>query len=231
MVEASSSPTAVHRSSRGMATASACTSTATAAESSRSRTPAAAEVQRWSSPWGVMRTPARAAAAATCGNEAAGSASQPNTSAWAKSAPVSFEARSTKPVRRLRSSAVVLNRVCNRSANGAMVVMRRPPSLAKVFYILSMPRVPSLCLLSLMRMAPHRRRPFSIQGHEQDHWWGGPGAGEHHTPEPGAFPHAEESPQLPQPFTRLRRTLFSIQGRGRSARALRALGMPPYPSS
>ena len=97
MVEASSSSTAVNRSSKGMATASACTSTATAAESSRSRKPAAAEVQRWSSPWGVMRTPARAAAAANCGSEAAGLASQPNTSAWAKSAPVSFEAAPRSP--------------------------------------------------------------------------------------------------------------------------------------
>ena len=161
IVEASSNSTAVNRSSRGMATVSARTSIATAAESSRSRKPAAAEVQRWSSPCGVMRTPARAAAAANCGNEAAGLASQPNTSAWAKSAPVSFEARSTKPVRRPRASAVVVNRVCNRSANGATVVMRRLPSLAKVCYILSMPRVPSLCLLSLMRMGMRARHPHA----------------------------------------------------------------------
>ena len=71
------------RASSGRATCSACTSTCTAAASRLSRKSVTAEVQRVVESLGVMLTPARAAAAASSGDAAAGLANQANTSACA----------------------------------------------------------------------------------------------------------------------------------------------------
>jgi len=125
MVELSSNSTALNRCRSGTATVSACTTVCTAAASRSSRNPAAALVQRWSSPCGLMATPAVAAACASSGSAASGWASKPNTIVCANTAPVSFDRRSTKPDRRPRSSATAVNNVRNRSPSCAIVVTRR----------------------------------------------------------------------------------------------------------
>jgi hypothetical protein len=99
-----------------------------------------------------MATPAVAAACASSGSAASGLASKPNTIVCANPAPVSFDRRSTKPDHRHRSSATVVNNVRSRSPSCAIVVTRRFLFASEVVYIPRMPKEPSLCFLTLMRM-------------------------------------------------------------------------------
>src|SRR5947209_15011581 len=100
-----------------------------------------------------MATPATAAAWASAASEACGLASQPNTSACTKAAPVSFERRCTKPVARAAAaSAVVVNRVCKVWASCGTVVIRRLLRCYKVVHILIVPKEPSYVFVTLMRI-------------------------------------------------------------------------------
>src|SRR5438105_8086600 len=107
-----------------------------------------------------MATPATAAAWASAASEACGLASQPNTSACTKAAPVSFERRCTKPVARAAASAVVVNRVCKVWASCGTVVIRRLLRCYKVVHILIVPKEPSYRFVTLMRKGTHHRYPL-----------------------------------------------------------------------
>ena len=107
---------------------------------------------RWSRPCGLMVTPTAAAACARASTVACGVASQPKTSACAKAAPVSLEARCTKPVLRASASAVVVTTSCSVWARSAIVVMGKLLCAHEVLYTLMMPkRLPS-SFLTLMRI-------------------------------------------------------------------------------
>ena len=151
-VEQSHRTTALKRCNRGMATGSAAITAWTAALSSPSKKAAPASPSRWSRPCGLIATPAAAAACANSPSEACGLASQPNTSAWANAAPVSFDWRCTKPVARARVSAVVVNSVCRVWARCGTVVIRRLLSLIEVHSPSMIPKEPSHSILTLMRM-------------------------------------------------------------------------------
>src|SRR5205085_9701872 len=101
---------------------------------------------------GLMATPATAAAWASAASEACGLASQPNTSAWTKAAPLSFERRCTKPVARAAASAVVVNTVCKVWASCGTVVIRRLLRCYKGSDILIVPKEPSYVFVTLMRI-------------------------------------------------------------------------------
>jgi hypothetical protein len=98
MVEESRSTTALNRSRRGMATGSAAMTVCPAALSNSSRKTAAPSVKRSSSACALIATPRAAATWVNPPSEICGFASQPKTSVWAKSAPLSLERRCTKPV-------------------------------------------------------------------------------------------------------------------------------------
>src|SRR5213080_731630 len=118
-----------------------------------------------------MATPATAAAWASAATEACGLASQPNTSAWTKAAPVSFERRCTKPVARAAASAVVVNTVCRVWASCGTVVIRRLLRRYKVSHILIVPKDLSDVFVTLMRKRERRRHPPRSDGPGSHEWW------------------------------------------------------------
>src|SRR5947209_6183851 len=111
-----------------------------------------------------MATPATAAAWASAATEACGLASQPNTSAWTKAAPVSFERRCTKPVARAAASAVVVNTVCRVWASCGTVVIRRLLRRYKVSHILIVPKDLSDVFVTLMRKGAMNPCPCGYHG-------------------------------------------------------------------
>src|SRR5438876_12162825 len=124
-----------------------------------------------------MATPATAAAWASAATEACGFASQPNTSAWTKAAPVSFERRCTKPVARAAASAVVVTTVCRVWASCGTVVIRRLLRCYKVVHILIVPKEPSYVFVTLMRIGeacrapPARKEPHGDLEKPEDRAW------------------------------------------------------------
>src|SRR5437763_10317215 len=112
-----------------------------------------------------MATPATAAAWASGATEACGFASQPNTSAWTKAAPVSFERRCTKPVARAAASAVVVKTVCRVWASCGTVVIRRLLRYYKVVHILIVPKEPSYVFVTLMRIGSSGALPLRSWAH------------------------------------------------------------------
>src|SRR5262245_51501570 len=109
-----------------MVTGSAVTSWVMALANRRSKKRAAAGWKRSSSPCGVIGVPRLAAVWAMASRVAWGSASQVKTTVWAKTAPVSLEARRTNPVCWASCSAVVVKRVCKVRASCGTVVMGSP---------------------------------------------------------------------------------------------------------
>src|SRR5256885_16103243 len=116
-----------------------------------------------------MGTPGTAAAWASAASEACGLASQPNTSACTKAAPVSFERRCTKPVARAAASAVVVNRVCRVWASCGTVVIRRLLRCYKVVHILIVPKEPSYRFVTLMRKRVRGRTTLPRRRHGLEH--------------------------------------------------------------